>query len=390
LKLLIICSTLDLKYRLGCTPSWWQLFKAFHESGHDVITVPFLGDPVESLWWRTYPNPCALESKAYNSVLACGKMLGMSMLSGRTKRDAKKQSIPTQHIQKKWSSAIRKILAKEENIGAVLFISVPIPYISGIAEKVRTEFHIPVLFFEGDMPIALPQYVESSGYKFSYYTDADLSEFDAFFTNSKGVIPELAELGARNIHPLYYAVDPQLFQYVGVEKEIDISFFGYGTGFRETWIKTMITGASRKMTDARFVVGGRDMGRDLGRAEFAGDLSYSAFRDFCCRSRICLNITRASHASVSASSSARPFELAAFGACIVSNPCEGLGEWFETGKEIIVVKDQDDAIQWYTDLLQSEDLRLKIGDAARKRVLKDHTWDLRTDQMVSIIRRLAV
>lgn len=389
MKLLIICSTLDLKYRLGCTPSWWQLFKAFHENGHDVITIPFLGDPVESLWWRTYPNPCALESKAYNSVLACGKMLGISP-SKDNKGDLEKQGIATRHIRKKWTAAIRMILTREENTDAVLFISVPIPYITGIAEEVRTVFNIPVLFFEGDMPIALPRFVGSSGYKFSYYTDADLSEFDAFFTNSRGVIPELAELGARNIHPLYYAVDPQLFQPVEVEKETDISFFGYGTGFREMWMKTMITDASRKMTDARFVVGGRDMGRDLGRAEFVGDLSYSAFRHFCCRSRICLNITRASHASVYASSSARPFELAAFGACIVSNPCEGLGEWFKTGKEIIVVKNQDDAIQWYTDLLQSEDLRLKIGDAARKRVLKDHTWDFRTDQMVSIIRRLAV
>lgn len=387
MKFLIVCSTLDLRYRLGCTPSWWQLLKAFHENGHDVITVPFLGDPIESLWWRTYPNPCALESKAYNAILACGKLFGVSA-SGTVKGDPKNQGITTQHIRKKWTAAIRTILAQEKNIDVVLFISVPIPYISGIAEKVRTEFNIPVLFIEGDMPIALPRFVRESGYKFSYYADADLSEFDAFFTNSRGVIPELEQLGARNVYPLYYAVDPGLFRPIEAAKDIDISFFGYGTGFRETWINTMVTDASMKMADARFVLGGKDLGNDLGRAEFIGDLSYSSFREFCCKSRICLNITRSSHASVYASSSARPFELAAYGACIISNPCEGLGEWFDVGKEIIVVKNPDETIQWYMDLLQSEELRFKIGEAARRRVLKDHTWELRVDQVISVIRKL--
>jgi len=384
---LIVCSTLDLRYRLGCTPSWWQLFKAFHENGHEVITVPFLGDPVESLWWRTYPNPCALESKACNSLLACGKIFGVTSM-GKKKRDPEKRGLITQHIRKKWAAEIRKILAREKNIGAVIFISVPIPYIAGIAEEIRAGFHIPVLFFEGDMPIALPRFVRESGYKFSYYTDVHLSEFDAFFTNSKGVIPELEQLGARNISPLYYAIDPGLFRPVEAGKEIDISFFGYGTGFRQAWIKTMVADASKKLPDFRFVVAGRELGKDLGRAGHYGDLSYSAFREFCCRSRICLNITRSSHASVYASSSARPFELAAYGACIVSNPCEGVGEWFDVGKEIVVAKDLDETVELYKDLLRSEDLRLKIGEAARKRVLKDHTWNLRVDQVMSVIRKL--
>jgi len=69
MKILVGCSTLDLQYKLGCTPSWWQLFKALHESGDEVIVIPYLGDPVESLWWRTYPNPCSLESKMYNWYL---------------------------------------------------------------------------------------------------------------------------------------------------------------------------------------------------------------------------------------------------------------------------------------------------------------------------------
>ena len=290
------------------------------------------------------------------------------------------------YIAKKWTSHIVSILDKEKNVDAVFFVSIPITHISGIAEKIRNEYTIPVMYYEGDMPIGLPQYVKDSGYKFNYYTNADLSEFDAFFTNSKGVIPELKAMGARNIFPLYYAVDPDLFRPLPLSKEIDISFFGYGTGLRENWMAAMITDASKKMTNNTFAVGGNDLKMDLGNADFIGDLSYSAFRNFCCRSKICLNITRLSHTSVYASSSARPFELAAFGACIVSNPYLGIEEWFEPGKELVVAPSETDVIPLYEELLGSEEKREKMGEHARARVLKDHTYRKRAEEITSVLR----
>jgi len=69
MKLLAFVSTIDLKYKLGCTPSWWQLLKALHETGNEVIVVPYLGGAVESLWWRTYENSCKFESILYNNFL---------------------------------------------------------------------------------------------------------------------------------------------------------------------------------------------------------------------------------------------------------------------------------------------------------------------------------
>ena len=386
MKVVVVCSTLDLRYRLGCTPSWWQLFKAIHELGHEVITLPFLGDPVESLWWRSVENPCAFESKTYNWFLDLRRKPGTFLPATAT--NSLVGGFVTNRIRKKWSSCLVSVLEGEKNVDAVIFISVPLHFIDGISRKIRKLFGIPVIFYEGDMPISLPRYVKGSGYRFSYYENSDLSEFDAFFTNSRGVIPDLEERGARNVQPFYYAIDPELFRPVDVRKDIDISFFGYGTGLREAWIQTMIVNASLKMPDTRFVLAGKDLGSDLGRADYAGDLPFSAYRDFCCRSRICLNITRSSHASVYASSSARPFELAAFGACIVSNPCEGLSEWFDIGKEIIVLEEREDAAALYGTLLGSEEQRLKTGDAARKRVLKDHTYKARAGQMISAIRRL--
>ena len=207
------------------------------------------------------------------------------------------------------------------------------------------------------------------------------SEFDAFFTNSKGVIPELKTMGARNIRPLYYAVDPDLFKPFLLPKNIDISFFGYGTGHREKWMAAMIADASKKMIKNHFVVGGKDLRIDLGNASITGDLSYSAFRNFCCSSKICLNITRYSHTSVYASSSARPFELAAFGSCIVSNPYLGIEEWFEPGKELVIAKNETEVVPIYQELMDSDNEREKMGERARARILKDHTYQNRADHI---------
>jgi len=384
MKILVVCSTLDLKYKLGCTPSWWQLLKALHETGNEVIAVPFLGDPVESLWWRTYPNPCASESKCYNYLLDCRKKTG-KLSPKNEKQYSLINNIIDRHVGKKWTSHILSILEKEKNIDAVFFFSIPITHISGIAEKIRNRYDIPVMYYEGDMPISLPHYVKESGYKFSYYTGADLSEFDAFFSSSKGVIPELKTMGAKNIRTLYYAVDPDLFKPLNLPKDSDISFFGYGTGTREKWMAAMIADASKKMIKNKFVIGGKDLRIDLGNADFIGDFSVSAFRKFCCGSKICLNITRLPFASVYASSSARPFELAAFGACIVSNPYLGIEEWFEPGKELMIAKNETEVVPIYQQLLDSDNEREKMGERARARIVKDHTYQKRADELISVI-----
>ncbi|WP_243684703.1 hypothetical protein [Methanosarcina barkeri] len=47
------------------------------------------------------------------------------------------------------------------------------------------------------MPTILPKYAMSRGFKFDYYVNSDLSEYDAFFVNSKGVIEDLKEAGAK-------------------------------------------------------------------------------------------------------------------------------------------------------------------------------------------------
>ena len=151
-------------------------------------------------------------------------------------------------------------------------------------------------------------------------------------------------------------------------------------------MKKMIAKPSNILLNKHFSVGGIGFDIDLGKAQIAGYMNYSAFRKFCCESKICLNITRWSHTSVYASATARPFELAAFGACIVSQPYSGIEEWFDIGREIIVVDNTSDISSTYQNLLDSDDEREKMGENARARLLKDHTYHKRAKEVISVLK----
>lgn len=361
-----------MKYKLGCTPAWWQLLKALNEIGNDLIVIPYLGDPIESLWWRSYPNPCSWESKIYNLYLS-HKNLQCKNGKEKTTNNLINKSI-NNFIKAKWEIHIQKIIESEQDIGLLLFMNIPITHISGLSRLVSSEYGIPVAYLEGDMPTILPKYAQKRGFKFNYYTDADLSEFDLFFTNSTGVIPDLKEMGAKNVYALHYAADPELFRPMTVEKDIDVSFYGHGSELREEWMNNMIAFPSNTLKGYKFVVGGRDLKLDLGNSERVGYIAYGDFKRFCCRSKLCLNITRWSHTSVYASSTARPFELAAYGSCMVSQPYNGIEEWFDPGREIEVVNSKEEAIDVYKWLLDDKASREEIGRRARERVLKEHTY----------------
>ncbi len=387
MKILAIVSTIDLKNKLGCTPAWWQLLKALYEIGHEVIVVPYLGRPVESLWWRTYENPCERESIIYNAYLEGKKKAGKSP-SAKTFLTAAADQLIQNYIKPKWQRFLCNVVDTEKDISLLLFMSIPINHFTGIPSIIKKRSGMPVAFYDGDMPTILPKYIVSRGFKFNYYEKADLSEYDAFFTNSKGSIPDIEQMGARNVSPLYYGIDPDLASPVEIEQDIDISFFGYGSDFREEWMEKLITIPSREMPDVKFAVAGGGFNIDLGNAKMHGDLSYSQWRQFSCRSKINLNITRWSHTSVYASSTSRPFELASFGSCIVSQPYNGIEEWFEPGLELAIAGSSREAIDIYRNLLSSPSRRHEMAEKARQRVIKEHTYKHRASQLTETISRL--
>ena len=65
-KILAVVSAIDLQFRYGCTPAWWQIWKGMYEAGVDLILTPYRGPAIGSPWWRTEPNPCEREGELFD------------------------------------------------------------------------------------------------------------------------------------------------------------------------------------------------------------------------------------------------------------------------------------------------------------------------------------
>lgn len=392
MKLLVIVSSLDLTQPFSATPAWWQFLKALYEVGVDVIAAPYQGPAIESPWWRAAANPAKREGDVFKALRDRWRKIGgvqQTQASGaqveaESAADRLVRHVAQSVILPRWRRHVDRLITAQPDIDAVLVITVPLNQIKGLARHIIERHHKPVFFYDGDVPASLPNFRGfASGFRI--YQGADPSEYSAFFCNSLGGADGLKELGARAVHTVYYGVDPDLFSPLDVPQDIDAFFYGHGREYRGEWIDAMLRDASRAMPEARFAVRGTNLG-DLGRVEMLPYLSFNKLREYACRSRINLVITRKAHASVFASSSSRPLELASMGACMVCNPYEGIETWFEPEKELIVVHSAEEAVERYRWLLAHDDARRRMGQAARERLLKEHTFRHRARQVVETIQ----
>src|SRR5207245_1743748 len=207
-------------------------------------------------------------------------------------------------------------------------------HLRGIPSALRERFGVPVVFYDGDVPMSLPEF-GGMDTGFNYYHGADPAEYDFVVSNSEGGADRLVELGARRVETLFWGADPDFFTPQPVEKKADVFFYGYGDKFRREWVGAMIGEPTRRLPELDVVLGGADFRGDVGRARLIGDVPFNVFPRAISAARINLNITRRPHATVFASSSCRPFELAACGAAIVSNPYDGIDRWFAPGRELV-------------------------------------------------------
>jgi spore maturation protein CgeB len=184
---------------------------------------------------------------------------------------------------------------------------------------------------------------------------------------------------------VFWGADPELFRPLPVEKTRDVFFYGYGEKFRAEWIDAMVIEPSRRLAGATFALGGNDFRGDTGAARYVGDVPFNAFSAAISAARVNLNITRRPHATVPASSTSRPFELAMAGAAVVSNPHEGIERWFEPGRELVVATSADEAVAAYEELLGDPGQADELGRAARERALDEHTYVHRARRLLSLV-----
>jgi len=389
-KILAVASSIDLSFRYGCTPAWWQLWKGLHEEGVDLLLAPYRGRPIESPWWRVAENPTYREGESFafaRDTLA--RLKGDSHLRRAEDNpedgfaDKATRELIWRWVTPRWRKHLERLVERERPDAVVIF-TVPMAHLRGIPTDLRERFGIPVVFYDGDVPMSLPEF-GGMDTGFNWYHDADPSEYDLLISNSEGGLERLLELGARRAEAIHWAADPEFFHPHDVEKEYDVLFYGYGDKFRRDWMEKMVGEPSRELSEVDFALGGRDFQGDTGNARLVGDIPFNVFARTISAARINLCITRRSHASVYASSSCRPFELAAAGAAIVSNPYNGIDRWFEPGSELLVVNSTEEAVAAYRELLADPAQAEELGRRARERILEEHTYRHRARRLLSLI-----
>jgi spore maturation protein CgeB len=115
-------------------------------------------------------------------------------------------------------------------------------------------------------------------------------------------------------------------------------------------------------------------------------LAPSQHRSFYGSQRFTLNVTRDAMKAAGYSPSVRLFEAAACGVPIISDWWDGLDSVFSIGREIFVANGPEDALRYLGDTTEAE--RSDVAEAARARVLAEHTPQQRALQLEGYLREM--
>jgi spore maturation protein CgeB len=205
-----------------------------------------------------------------------------------------------------------------------------------------------------------------------------IPRFDHVFTYGGGerVRSRYLALGARACVPIYNAVDPETHfpSAANPRFSADLGFLANRLPDRERRCDEFFFAVAQANPEFSFVLGGsgwEDKARTTN-VRYLGHVYTHEHNEFNSSCRLLLNVNRDSMAMVGFSPATRIFEAAGAGACIVSDAWEGIESFFEPEREILIARDGDEVARYLRN--QSRALAERIGAAARRRVLAEHTY----------------
>jgi spore maturation protein CgeB len=216
-----------------------------------------------------------------------------------------------------------------------------------------------------------------------------VSAYDLVLTYGGGepVIKAYEAVGARQVVPIYNAVDPDVHHPVPpvLEYRADLTFLGNRLPDREARVHEFFVGPARTVPDATFLLGGSGWtAGDLPRnVHVVGHVPTGRHNALNCSARAVLNINRASMARFGHSPATRVFEAAGAGACLITDSFEGLERFLEPDAEVLVAA-SGRAVADHLARLTPERARA-IGEAARRRVIAEHTYAHRVQTLESVL-----
>jgi spore maturation protein CgeB len=236
-------------------------------------------------------------------------------------------------------------------------------------------------FYDIDTPVTLAALRNGGS---SYISKELIPRYDLYLSFTGG--PTLQrlerEFGARMARPFYCSVDVEAYFPEPREPHWDIGYLGTYSDDRQPTLTELMLTPARRLGANRFVVAGAQYPTDLSWPDNVRRITHlppHQHRAFYNAQRYTLNITRRDMIRAGWSPSVRLFEAAACGTPIISDYWDGLEDFFEPGREILVARRAGDVAAYLHDLTDEE--RLEIGARARMRVLARHTARHRVDDL---------
>jgi spore maturation protein CgeB len=247
------------------------------------------------------------------------------------------------------------------------------------------------IFYDLDTAVTLENFRANGAV--DYIPAYGLADFDLVLSYVGGrALDEMRELfDAKRVAPLYGSVDPEVHKPVAPSSHYDndLSYLGTYAADRQSTLQTLFLEPAHRLPQRKFMLGGAQYPDDFPwnkNVWFVDHVPPPEHPAFYSSSRTTLNVTRSAMARFGYCPSGRLFEAAACETPVVSDSWDGLDEFFEPGREILVASSADDVVNAIQ--LGREELR-QIGRAARERVFSAHTADHRSRELLELVEAAA-
>ncbi|WP_066682314.1 CgeB family protein [Sphingomonas sp. CCH9-E2] len=217
-----------------------------------------------------------------------------------------------------------------------------------------------------------------------------LPELDLVLTYGGGqpVVSTYREFGAARCVPVYNALDADTHFPVAADPRFaaDLGLLANRLPDREARVEEFFLRPAAMLADRSFLLGGNGWGDKPMPANVTavGHVGTGDHNAFNCTPRAVLNVARDSMAQVGFSPATRVFEAAGAGACLITDHWEGIELFLEPDEEVLVARDGKDVAELLAGL--TPERAAEIGEAARMRVLAEHSYTLRGAQVDALLR----
>jgi spore maturation protein CgeB len=348
MKIVILGLSITSSWGNGHATTYRSLVRGLASRGHDVLFLER-----DAPWYagnRDKPKPAGVETRLYDSL---------------------------DELFEEYEKPVRE--ADLVIVGSFVSDGIMVgEWVLSIAKGVTA-------FYDIDTPITVERLRQGAC---EYVTAGLIGSYDLYLSFTAGPLLKSIEqrFGSPMARPLYCSVDPQTYSPVRRIPRWDLGYLGTYSDDRQPGLDALLLEPARRWPQKKFIVAGPLYPETIvwpANVERTIHLNPAEHAEFYAAQKFTLNITRDAMKSAGFSPSVRLFEAGACGVPIISDWWPGLETIFEPDREILISTTPEDTLRFLRNFRESD--RQAIGDAARRRILSEHTPEKRVLQLESYV-----